>query len=1242
MEKLIKFIYRFAFILVLLPAVTVSAGRGNTGKSAVLIGRRPPQQWRKALSDAGYVMVRDRNQAQLYIVNNFSGRDAEMLKNAVKRGAGIVFGIRKGVNLNPTFKGIMPVNNWPFKTNRLRRDAAGIIPFPNSGFQLDRPLYISSRFDMHLPWAPIENSMHRYQPKEYGHSIDQTDWKVLLTVDSGGKMPILVSGRVGPATILCFGGDLYNPELSKSPGYAEFCRSVIAAATPAPISVPASSPNLSLSIPRYQPDGLLVTVTNKSLKTEQAVLSYQIACPTREILNRSSIPIKIGPGQTTEINLKERSLFKGDPNITEATAAAMPWRYIRVGLLSPDRKKIISEEERLVLTAPVLNIKVREDASNWDKKDDWYRSKVSYDGNTGGRYIYPVGTCPQITVNVSNGLLNLAPLAMASDLVNPGNKTINGLNDLSLSHASARTKDGRLTGMWCGKTAPSQKLQLTWQKPVMIAGIEIEGFGPYRRQNQLNPRNFSLSGDNNPFKQLSEAEYEINGSDLYSRLQTSFTPQKIKCLDLNIDKLNVRIKQRVVLSGLNCAIRELKVYGWPGKKLPPTVNATLKVVACDLLKNTRTEVFSSNINLHPLSSLSKKIKLPARKSNGPVRYEISVASGARTVASKQYDVFFVAPNGSRLIDKHKFGAAGVGLLCTPGWVYRDSFGKGMRDWTQGWGGPHDKIWANTNGLMEINWKKMDRPERMMTSAVRFSHYTNPWREFPDGTYSWDWVREKLLKDMQHGRLGRKGKSLLVVGSDRWNGVPIGAGFGWDNFIRFDQYLRTENGTGLKGRSRKQIINEIRTIYARQWQEWMLNRYADKMLETQKMFAKNGIGFVYETHGSFPLAGGEVAKKLGKTHLGVGTDLFWELWAQDLYLSIGRRFGLVAVNPDLRSGMYNQWGWVNTESNKFWFANNGSIEPARRQWYATYFAGRVDSKGSFNPYHVMGFSAQGGVSTKFYEPEIAAYAKTCNFTVNIRPEQPCGFGLAVSWNSQKERMKSKAGAMGFGLYAAGNRDQQIDTRMGELYSKLVKNGLPVSFVTSTTALQHWRGSNPLVIFDAGNWSAKDFEAIKRLNENGTAIIAFAESKLNPAAAKFFSGMTAKQTANGIKYKIRHHGGAPVVLIDEPSGPHLRELVNMILTVTGMPLDTSTHLPVTTFISRDALFLAFGDQSDHNRVETVTVAPAAYYPALKGKKLAFIDMDRNKRITVREIKPGLYSFQLPFPATSGRMVMIKATE
>ncbi len=325
---------------------------------------------------------------------------------------------------------------------------------------------------------------------------------------------------------------------------------------------------------------------------------------------------------------------------------------------------------------------------------------------------------------------------------------------------------------------------------------------------------------------------------------------------------------------------------------------------------------------------------------------------------------------------------------------------------------------------------------------------------------------------------------------------------------FDAYLRKTTGRGLAGRSRAQIDKEITAQYSDVWQKWQMNRYADGLLAIQRRFAERRINFTVTTHGSFPLVGGELGAKIAQTHIASGTDVFWELRNEDLYQSLGYRFGLIAANPDYESGAYNEWGWTNsTLNNPHWFGYTGANEPARRQWYATYFEGRVTSAGAFEPLTTFGFYAQGSPGPKMTDDDFKTYYRVQRLVTKIRPEKPAGLGLVVSWNEQLRHLGPQAGALGVGVYAAKGFPQ-IDQLAGEAYQHLIKNGVPISFFASTDSLKNWQGTNPLIVVDGATFSPSEIADLARLNRAGAPIVSIGSGLEATSDGAAFFGLTMR--------------------------------------------------------------------------------------------------------------------------------------
>lgn len=1212
-----------------------------TGGRAVFVNCMPDRQLIALLAQNKIAAQTDSQAKDAGGIQFVAGNFAPRLDWAVKKELPILISLNQPQELRPDEANLLPVAAWSFKQPRLWRNGSTLLTPAGSGTQA---LAISRLWDLHTPGSKIENSLSRYNNILFDRPLNNTGWEVLLTTPAG--MPELVSGRVGNSNVLVFGGDFFDPVLIASPGYPELLRLVLARLT-APVVAGASAElnqKLTVTAGRYQPDKLTVTVKNNAGEMVKTVLSYQVANWENEVLSRDVLAVDLKPGESKNYPLVERGSFKGNDQITEVGSEAIPYRRLRLAFLDRAGKVSGNEISAVVLTAPPLSLEVNSVSAADGFNAPRPEIDGSSDGDNGLVYVYRTGTKPEITVNAGNMLCNIAPLAIAKDLNTPDNPTVWGLNDLSLSGADVR-RNGELQGGWAGKVAAGQTLSLVWAQPVTVGALALEAYGPYRLEERLNPRNVAFDADGRPILQVPQVTYTGSGSDCYRRaVWTLAGAESMSNLTLTVSNLDVKLKQKKHLNETNSSVRELVVRGFPAEVKPAGWSGTLEIAMCDLLRGSRQTVWSGPVTLAAYQSFAKTLTLPDRDAFGPVRYEFILKNGDKIAARCNYDVLFRPAEGRVIRDKDDEFELKPGLLCTPGWYQFDSFGRGMFDWTRGWGGPHDKIWAMTHGLTETGPGSIDQVDRMLATDTRASHYITPWRYLPDGSYGWDLTMDKLLEQMTSGREKGK-KSVHVTGSDRWNGIPVNNSFGWDYFVRFDQYLRKTTGKGLSGKSRRELADEILNNHYRTFQNWMLADYAVKVQQTQDEFAAKGIKFTFETHGSFPLAGGETGKALGKTHSGVGTDLFWELINQDLYWSLGSRFAVVAANPDLQSGLYKQWGWVNSEANPTWFANNASVEPARRQWYNTYFMGRVDSAGEFLPYHVYGYSLQGGVSTKFYKHDIQNYSRTFALTRYLRNEQAAGFGLAVSWAAFDAKVGNSGRKLGFGIYASGAESEQLEYRFAKLFEKLVKAGLPVGFVTSETGLKNWQRGNPLLILDAGDWSEEDLRTLERLNTKYQApLIGFGGAA--KADGFWLKGSKKIELDGQTAVYLRNERSAPVIYFMQDSvalrGESMTAVADFIMAQTKYGIRSSARLAISPFICYNRLFLALGNQGDLASQVTLELDPAVFLDTLRGAKLRVIDLDQNVELPTQSGGDGKISFRFPMSGTDGKMIMISKGE
>lgn len=768
---------------------------------------------------------------------------------------------------------------------------------------------------------------------------------------------------------------------------------------------------------------------------------------------------------------------------------------------------------------PAFSIAIEEDeadlADALEKRSPAPREGI--DGITSYRYVYRPGVSPRVRIRLRNHLTNLAPFATAADCLWPENPSASGLNDRAQTDAHLRNTLP-IHAVWTGRQGTDrQRVSLTWAEPVRPVSFRLTGNGPYRFRNRANPRDFSFEADGTPLHAFENARYTEPPSApmraFFEGALSEAPPPAVRELAMNITGLDPAANlepRRDWLS--NVSLYELEVFGWPAAgaaTAEPVSAGHLQIVRKTLLTEAAETVAMLPVPaVAPCSETVLEAALPPLDAFGPAVYELRWLDGDGTArASARFDVLFIPEGHDAIVRKIGENILEQGLLCTPGWRNADSFGLGMNNWSRGWGGPHDQTWALEADVYESGVRNRDAPGRMLTTAQRVSHYTNPWGRFPNGEPAFSWTMERLLDRFREGGdlHGRGWRGVHVVGSDRWNGVNVATCYNWNVFIDFDRWLRANGRPGLSGRTRPELVQEITARHGDAWQRFNLERYARQLQAVRKRFEAEGLSFTWETHGSFPLCGGDLGKALADTHIGVGTDLFWELRKQDLWASLGSRIAIVAVNPDLRSGAYDEWGWVNSDANRWWYANNGTRDVAMRQWLATYFLGRIRTDGVFRPYHEMGFGAQGNHGPRYTIEDHRLRCRVHNLVTHLRPEAPEGFGLVVSWRAQERRMSPQLERTGFGLYP-GKGAPSIEAQCEQVFTPFVKAGIPVSYVASTDSLRALAEQPAealrnlrLILVDAWAWDAEEVAAAEVLRAAGATLLPVGEMPPEGAAA-----------------------------------------------------------------------------------------------------------------------------------------------
>ena len=1250
---------RNAQATVLLLAAVVGARAAMAAELAprrlVMLGSAPAEAFVRAAQGAGLALssnVADLGQADIVCIVTPFGDQAQARSNtvvavtsALKAGKTLLVAAGQECRQLQELDAILPLNTWTLE-NRFQRYSCGAVRAAGSALATNLDLtgfHLAGRYDLHLPYANIEAGEHRYQWKAFGKDLLNTDWQVHLCCDKDGRLPLLVSGRVGGGRVFVFGADLYDADLISWSGYPGFVAGLLTAALPEPVQRTEPAGKVGIRLARHQVGGLVAEIENEGAASADVVVVYKVRNAERALLNSASKLVRVAAGARLSVPLDERSALMG-PAAIPNSGDALPYRWVEVGVATADRSALLASVEALVDMYPAVTLGIDgqdirgfEDFQSWPERQNGPGHALA-GGAPIYRYVYFTGTSPALRVVLRNGLHNIAPLATAQDEGDPRNPTVQGLNDLAYSHGSIRGKLP-LFGAWACTPAGTQSLALAWSAPVLAAGQGIVGRTEHRGWDRGNPTNYTLTAAPSAATVEQVVLNATNAAYAFGRHADVFAPVAMTQCRLRVSGLDPQVTGERA-----CSLTELEIMGWPEEAAPAPVAGDLVVTATDLLARQTRTLLQESVTAAGLAEVVRQIVVPAKAEFGPVRVDATFTPEGGAPVRASFDVLFIPPDREAILAGKVLEEAGMGLLCSPGFTVFDDFGLGTQADTQGWGGDDDKTWALTHDFMELGRNVQDVPARMFTTAARFCHYTCPWRDFPSGEYFWDYAADELEAMVTTGKYKGK-KTLRIFLSDRWNGVPVGATFAWADYIRFDEYLRAQGGAGLKARGRQEIAREIGAQYGDQWQIWQMNRYADKLLMVRERLARHGCDFTVTTHGSFPLAGGALGEKLAKTHKAVGTDLFWELRNEDLYYSLGMRFGVVAVNPDLESGAYNEWGWVSAVlNNPHWFAETGAVEPSRRQWTSTYFAGRITAEGRFRPYTVYGYDAQGAFGVKNTANDWQQYYRTMSLTTRLRPEQTVGCGLVVSWRWQERRMGKAAGPLGFGLYAAEGLPQ-VDRLAGEVYHKLVKSGVPITFVASTHTLQHWQGTSPLIVVDGYNLEKWELDELARLNRAGAAIISVGagEGDGSPEALELFGvAKDAPTPVGGDVGFVTQRQGRGATLYCPFSGEALKgeqaaALARQILVITGAPIEVAPGIVPVPLISNDCLFLTLNDQGDVAREVSVALRPALLKADYVGERFRVMDLDRAIEVPARWAA-GRLVFSVPVAGSDGRMVLI----
>lgn len=1238
-----------------------------------------PTELQAAVTDASWDLLpqsKAESEADVYIVNQvIDDALAQQLTNHIEAGKSVFIAMPKRERYQPNLAAELieqlPVYN--FGVNYHKRYATRLQLAEGATLATETQLpqiEVSGYYDVYLPYAPTNNGLRRYFPDLHKKDLFNTDWTAELTATDGARMPILISGRYGAAQVYLLGTALDDPLLLASPGFAPLLQSILDQADMATAqSNHAGLDQVELSIEHYQPEGIELELFNAGSQTAEGIVSFKVYNWAEEVKNAASLPITL---QANERRRIEIPTVHPQSEITAPTMldADLPYVQVEAGLLSADRTELFQQTSRKVMTAAPLQIQflASEAAMEVPAPD---RGIKQPDGKDVLDLVREPGAPLTFRVKLDYALLNLAPLATASDLGWEENNTAGGLNDLAVStqfNQHLPTFAG-----WSGRQQASHQLQLEWPEPVLIGGMRLVGLGGKAPTGHpSNPSAFALSTSEAATQAIVSEEaaaFDTDRNGVLADYSTHFAPVQTQSVALDISGRDAKAKytpafakegKRTVPTNTN--LIEWEMLGWPGSTAPDAVEGSLKVVAHNLNSGTSNVVLEQALTLKPFSSNSFEVELADFDADAlaVIRLE-AVFESAALSTSEHIPLVIAEPAADALVNFDSEFEHEQGFFTNAGFMNVDDFGVGHQE-VNGWiSGRHTVVWSLTHNLTEKGTRNRDHANRLFTTDAFFNFdLVTPFRNFPDGESAWTWNINRVLEKSVSGEW--KGtKSVLLVGSDRWIRTRGTELFGWNTVLEFDDYLKETQGEGLQsGKTLDKLYHEIENEYGLEYQQFHFERFSKMLIDVQERFAEAGIKTAYTAHAGPPTVGGKAGRDFAKVYQALGFDIYWNSKGDDPVWAVGENFAPVAMNPDF-STKITDWSMGIMADHKYWWGISYPPEMSANLIFTAYFLGKVNTSGTFEPfYKYYSPKLPYGFGSKHYPADNRILSQLFEVTDQIRPQKAAGLGLVLSWPAHLSKVDKKLPHHPDGGVNTSNPEDSATLRMAHTHTRLAKSGLPISFFTATDALEQWDGQNPLVLIDGHLYTDAEIKDIEALNQAGAPIIAIADASTkaySESAAAFFH---ASPTANGwqasadaetiavdgapLIIQSQSAGRAPTVFITKTAkdwtGAEVTAVRDAVLSALGEPIQVSEGTQVVPFINRDQLFLTVVETSLTNRQTEISIKPNWFLgeSAATPADYRVVDVMDSSTVPSTIDADGTLHLSLPMHARSGKLLLL----
>jgi hypothetical protein len=1055
-----------------------------------------------------------------------SQKTADALGKYVQNGGSLLMGLPLDTGITPIrLSFLSPTMGWMTRLTTNRRGGSyGAInsgwedpDFFKTGSAFSLPYYFSIR-----PFHAVERGIARYDQLNKANAWLNTphaagdffwtrpllnrDWKVRIQGDDRGGAPLLITGLYGAGRVAVFASSL----TSSDAGLAPIWKSLLAWLTEAPPKAGADSSlepvEISTTVvPRdATPGSGALRVTLKS--AVNSPLSVQVVARIltweQAIVGDQTKVVQIPAGQEVTVDLP---LPTPGPTQYQALDARDAF-VVRVGVLSSTGATLLAEKVVPVDFAPTTGLTVSTDNIDQipfpypEAPDPTTGNMSSHGGMPVMAYAYPPGSTVNATVVVSNGLRNLAPLAQVKDETTADNPSTYALTDGAANYGAKPRDTNQAYGQWTGVKGVENVLSFHFATPVSVAGVTLMGKGIDHRDNLFhNPGAVVIECDGKQVASDTALDDKFKAENGLVRI--SFPPVMASDVRIHlpwVDMVGDKPRQEPVLGeiGIEAAM----------PPLPQPLNGEASLILRDSLSGTESVIAKKTLTVVPGTREEWVVPVPLPASDTRY-YQLEARFGTE---HKKVPVLAIAPKKTvvALDQLRPPTAPGMGFIVTSG--FRNGFDTavGTREAKSAWEEPDDLVWAYSRNLKQTTAVSPTKADWLYLTTSNLAHYSTPWTVFPNGESVFDVMTPTFIERMEKDKKWADAKKAVMFFSDRWDSGPcMGNMYTWQDYVAFDDYLRSKGGQGLKGRTRADIAAEIQSTYYPQWCQWQEARYVQNVQNLSKAFADQGKELTIGAQG-IPLMANADVKIVSKTFQGMGLDNTWGMSQESIPFTTGQQMAILALNPDLKLGLNLVWGWdSNVLGNLAFYAVVGTTEPSRRHYDDVAWRGLVDSDGNYKIQTTYGFGANGSVSYVMAPNDWQENWNAIQRYSLIYPEAPLGAGLIVS-----SSIVDSPGSVAFsGGGMGGSPSEAMTDHIAQLFERLHNAGLSIPFSSNINTVAKWSGNAPLIVQDLSTVTPEEAQELDAMGKRGIKIAAFAGSQPPvPAVAALF-GLDANGAA-----------------------------------------------------------------------------------------------------------------------------------